>query len=341
MVIFPKSDTTLIAIGFESSADKVGVGIIDSDGKILANQRATYKPELGKGVIPRDAAEHHAEVIPGLLKSAFEEAKITPQEIDLVTFTQGSGMGPCLRVDAVTGRTLAKKLNKPIVGVNHQIAHVEIGRLQGNLDDPIVLYVSGGNSQIIGYSHNRYRVFGETLDIPVGNCLDVFGRSLSLDASKAPMGKVIEDYAKLTDEYVELPYTVKGMDLSFSGILTAAKRKCKKEGYTTEVVANSLQETCFAMLTEVTERALTHLDKDEVLVTGGVASNKRLQEMLNLMAKEHGAKFSGLPAATAIDNGVMIAWTGLLMHLTGHKQSLDDTLVRQHFRPEEVSILWR
>ncbi len=331
----------LISIGFESSADKVGVGIVDEDGNILANQRATYKPEIGHGVIPRDAAEHHAEVMPNLLKTALEEASLSAKDIDLICFTQGSGMGPCLRVDAIAARTMAISLNKPIIGVNHQIAHVEIGRLIGKLMDPVVLYVSGGNSQIIAYSHHRYHVFGETLDIPLGNCLDVFGREMKLDASKAPMGRVIEELAETTDEYVPLPYSVKGMDLSFSGILTASIRKVKEEGYSVEVVANSLQETCFAMVTEVAERALAHLKKDELLVTGGVASNNRLKQMLNEMAEDHDARFSGLPPATAIDNGAMIAWTGLQMYRSGYRQQLSDTLVRQHFRPEEVEVTWR
>ncbi len=330
----------MIAIGIESSADKLGVGIITSEGDILANNVRTYKPGIGKGVIPRDAAQHHADNVSKLIKLGLEQAHLTPDELDLIAFTQGSGMGPCLRVDAVAARTLAIKLGKPIVGVNHQVAHVELGRLLGRMQDPVVLYVSGGNSQVITYMEGRYRVFGETLDIPVGNCLDVFGREMNLDASTKPMGAVIEEYAKKTSEYRELPYVVKGMDISFSGILTAAI-KMAKSGVDIDIVCNSLQETVFSMLTEVAERALAHTKKSEVLVTGGVAANNRLKQMLNDMASEHGARFAGLPAATAIDNGVMIAWTGILMHMNGHQQSIDDTLVRQHYRPEEVDIIWR
>jgi bifunctional N6-L-threonylcarbamoyladenine synthase / protein kinase Bud32 len=341
VVIKPELKEPIISIGLESSADKCGVGIMDSDGNILANQKSTYKPPIGEGVIPRDAAEHHAESIPKLIVKALEEAKLTAKELDIISFTQGSGMGPCLRVDAIAARTLAQQLDKPIIGVNHQVAHVELGRILGNMNDPVVLYVSGGNSQIIAFSEKRYRVFGETLDIPIGNCLDVFGREMRLDASKAPMGKVVEDYAALTDDYVELPYVVKGMDLSFSGILTAAINKMKSESIPIETMCNSLQETCFGMLTEVSERALAHLDKDEILVTGGVAANKRLKTMLDIMAKDHGSRFFGLEAATAIDNGVMIAWTGILMHAYGHKQDISDTIVRQHFRPEEVELVWR
>ena len=332
---------TLIAIGIESSADKLGVGIVDSDGNILANNVRTYKPEIGNGVIPRDAALHHSDNVPELIRLGLEQAKISKNELDLVCFTQGSGMGPCLRVDAVAGRTLAKMLNKPIIGVNHQVAHVEIGRLIGKMDDPVVLYVSGGNSQVIAFAEGRYRVFGETLDIPVGNCLDVFGREMYFDHSKLPMGAVVEQKARDGKNYVELPYVVKGMDMSFSGILTAAIQRSKEEGMDINDLCMSLQETVFAMVTEVAERALAHTKKDEVLVTGGVAANNRLKDMLRGMADSHGAKFAGLPAPTAIDNGAMIAWLGILMHQHGHKQSLNDTLVRQHFRPEEVEVLWR
>lgn len=339
MEVFPSLH--MISLGIESSADKLGVGIVDSDGNILANTRRTYKPGIGKGVIPRDAAEHHARNVPELIRLSLDQAGLEGRDLDLISFTQGSGMGPCLRVDAVAARTLALQLDLPIVGVNHQVAHVEIGRLLGKMDDPVVLYVSGGNSQVIAYAEGRYRVFGETLDIPLGNCLDVFGREMFFDASELPMGAVVEQKAKLSNEYVELPYVVKGMDLSFSGILTAAIQAAKSEEHDVHAVCHSLQETVFAMVTEVAERALAHTGKTELQVCGGVAANSRLTEMLNEMAILHGARFSGLPPATAIDNGAMIAWLGLLMYQNGHRQSLKNTMVRQHFRPEEVEILWR
>ena len=292
-------------------------------------------------MIPRDAAEHHGDQFPILIQKALNEASLQPSELDIICYTQGSGMGPCLRMDAVSARTLAVMLNKPIVGVNHQIAHVEIGRLKGTLDDPVILYVSGGNSQVIAFAGNRYRVFGETLDIPLGNCLDVFGREMQLNNSLSPMGKVVEDYARISDKYIELPYVVKGMDFSFSGILTNILKKGKNGNYKLEDLCNSLQETCFAMVCEVTERALAHLGKDEILVTGGVAANERLKHMLNMMAQEHSAKFYGLSAPLAIDNGVMIAWTGILMYAHGYEQKIEETIVKQHFRPEEVKVTWK
>jgi N6-L-threonylcarbamoyladenine synthase/protein kinase Bud32 len=164
---------------------------------------------------------------------------------------------------------------------------VEIGRLTTGAKDPLTLYVSGGNSQIIAFDHGRYRVFGETLDIALGNCLDQFARSVDLGH---PGGPKIEELAKEAGDYIELPYTVKGMDLSFSGLLTAAIRKYEG-GEALEDVCYSLQETAFSMVAEITERALAHSKKNEVMLCGGVAANSRLREMISIMTKEHYAEF--------------------------------------------------
>jgi len=106
-------------------------------------------------------------------------------------------------------------MKKPIIGVNHCIGHIEMGRLITSARNPVVLYVSGGNTQIIAYSEHRYRIFGETIDIAVGNCLDRFARLLKLSNDPSP-GYNIEQLAKKGENYIQLPYTVKGMDVSFS-----------------------------------------------------------------------------------------------------------------------------
>ncbi|MHA1668684.1 MAG: bifunctional N(6)-L-threonylcarbamoyladenine synthase/serine/threonine protein kinase [Candidatus Heimdallarchaeaceae archaeon] len=331
----------MISLGIECSADKLGVGVIDSTGKILANQRRTYKPPLGSGIHPREASEFHANNMLKTIRDALKEAKINFSDIDLIAFTKGPGLGPCLRVGAVTARTLSLSLNKPLVAVNHPIAHVEIGRLKGKMSDPVVLYVSGGNTQVIAFSGGRYRVFGETLDIPVGNCLDVFGRNAGLSDKEMPMGRVIELLAKEGKNYIPVPYVIKGMDVSFSGILTHVSKMLNTHRYSLNDLAFSLQETVFAMLVEVTERALAHTKKNEVLVCGGVASNNRLKSMLKKMAEIHGASFEGLKADLALDNGVMIAWLGILMYENGTETPIKESVVDQHYRPEDVPVNWR
>lgn len=324
----------MISLGIEGTAEKTGVGIVDDEGNILGMAGKQLFPEKG-GIHPRIAAEHHAKWIPQLIPQAVEEAGISYNDIDLISFSQGPGLGPALRIVATSARTLALSLNKPIIGVNHCIGHVEIGKLDTGAVNPVSLYVSGGNSQVIAFESGRYRIFGETLDIAIGNCLDHFGRETGLGH---PGGPVIEKLAK-SGSYVDLPYVVKGMDFSFSGLLSAALREHEK-GTAIEDICYSLQETAFAMLVEVTERALSHTQKDEVMLCGGVSANTRLREMLNTMAVEHGAKFYMPQMKLCGDNGVMIAWLGLLMYNRFGPMDIKDTGIIQRFRTDEVDIPW-
>lgn len=309
---------------------------MDDSGKVLANAIKMIGGEVG-GIHPREAANHHVIEIPKQIEKALEEAHLGYEDIDLVAFSQGPGLGPCLRTAATAARSLSLALGVPIIGVNHCVAHLEIGRVVTGCDDPTLLYASGGNTQIIAYAGGRYRVFGETLDIGIGNMLDKFGRETGLTF---PSGPKIEQLAKEGKQLLELPYSVKGMDVAFSGILTAALQ-LRKKGASMEDLCFSLQETCFSMLVEVTERAMAHVEKEEVLLGGGVVQNKRLQEMVRIMAEERGARMYVPPARLCIDNGAMIAWTGLLMYKSGSRMSIDETVIKQRFRTDEVEVIWR
>ncbi len=325
----------LICIGIEGTAEKTGVGIVDSDGEILASVGNSLIPESG-GIHPREAAEHHAASIVPLIKEALNDSGLNLRDLDLVAFSRGPGLGPALRTVATAARSLALTLKIPIVGVNHCIGHVEIGKLTTCAVDPVTLYVSGGNTQIIAYDSGRYRIFGETLDIAIGNCLDQFSRSVGLGH---PGGPKVEKMALMSSEYIKLPYTVKGMDLSFSGLLTSAIRKYESGG-SIENVCYSLQETAFSMLVEVAERALAHAKKREVLLCGGVAANKRLREMMATMSEEHYAEFYIPPIKYCGDNGAMIAWMGQLMEKNGLVSDLKDTGVIQKYRTDQVDVPW-
>lgn len=327
--------TNRICLGIEGTAEKTGVGIVTQKGKILAAEGNPLIPEKG-GIHPREAAEHHAQNIPLLIKKALKTAHITLDQIDFVSFSKGPGLGPALRTVATAARTLALTLDVPIIGVNHCIGHVEIGKLTTGAQDPVTLYTSGGNSQVIAYDDGRYRVFGETLDIAIGNMLDQFSRDVGLGH---PGGPKIEKLAKNANKYIELPYAVKGMDLSFSGLLTAAERKFEK-GYNLEDICYSLQETAFAMTVEVTERALSHTKKNEVMLCGGVAANSRLREMVSKMAEEHYADFYMPPMKYCGDNGAMIAWMGQLSYDYNGPDSIENTQVIQRYRTDQVDVPW-
>ena len=321
----------MICLGIESTAHTFGVGIVSNEArnKILANVRRTITPSSG-GILPREAAEHHAAVAKETIKTALDEAGISLKDVDMIAFSSGPGLGQCLKVGEVVAKYLAVSRNIPLVGVNHCQAHVEIGLLTTEARDPVTLYVSGGNTQIIAKLKGKYRVYGETLDIAIGNALDKFARAAGLGF---PGGPKIEELAK-KGKYIELPYVVKGMDFSFSGMVTALEKKLR-EGYKLEDLCFSFQEHAFAMLTEAVERAVAHTEKEEVLLTGGVAANKRLQEMLKTMCEQRGARFFVVPKEYAGDNGAMIAYTGILMADQASKD-IEKITIRPKWRIDEV-----
>ncbi|KAL8447869.1 hypothetical protein Emed_004164 [Eimeria media] len=228
-------DNRIVVLGIESSANKVGVGIVDGSGAILANPRATFITPPGTGFLPRETAAHHQENITRLIRKAMDEARVSVQAITCIAYTAGPGMGAPLSVGALAARTLALLWKKPLVPVNHCIAHIEMGRLVTGCLNPTVLYVSGGNTQVIGYSDKRYRILGETLDMAIGNCIDRVARLLQLPNDPAPGYQVEKLAEKYKTEYLKkhpescappllpLSYNVKGMDVAFSGILTKAE----------------------------------------------------------------------------------------------------------------------
>jgi universal protein Kae1 len=326
-------------LGIESTADDFGAAVVSFEGKVLSNANDTYTPKEG-GIHPREAARHHAEVAEKVLSEAFETAAVKPQDISLVAFSQGPGLGPCLRTGATAARALSSYLDVPLVGVNHCVGHIEIGKLATGATDPVTLYVSGGNTIVSAFEAGRYRIFGETLDIAMGNCLDVFARAVGIQQRGAPFGAIVEQLARKGEKFVSLPYTVKGMDLSFSGLLTAAVNAFQSKKGSLEDVCFSLQEVAFSMLTEVTERALAHTEKPEVLLTGGVAANKRLQSMLEVIAEEHDARFCVVPLRLAADNGAMIAWAGILAYKSGIVTPLEKSYVDVKWRLEDVYAPW-
>jgi len=330
-----------LTLGIESTAHTWSVGIVDFSGKVLSLVNDMFIPEKG-GIHPILVREQHLNNFMGIINKALEDASVSIKDIDLIAFSKSPGLGQILKIGAHVARMFSQLLEIPIVGVNHCIAHIEIGRFLCKIDDPLTLYVSGGNTIVSAYESGRYQIFGETLDIPIGNLIDSFARDVGIPH---PGGPKVEVLARESENYLHLPYVVKGMDLSFSGIYSAAKRLTESNDYenkyTLNDVANSLQETAFAMLTEVTERALAHTGKNEVLLTGGVAANERLQEMVRYISKEHDARFEVVPLKYAGDNGAMIAWTGILRYKSIGGSDISDTQINPKERMDQITIPWR
>lgn len=330
-----------IILGIESTAHTFGVGIV-KNGKVISNVKDAFSTlDGGGGMIPHEVAKHHASIKYEIYDKALKEAGIKENNIDAISFSQGPGLAPCLIEGIKFAKELSLKLEKPLIGVNHCVAHLEVGKITG-AKDPVLLYASGANTQVIAYASGKYRIFGETLDVGVGNFIDSFARYSGLGF---PGGPKIEKLAK-EGKYIELPYSVKGMDVAFSGILTNLNQKLDK-GFSINDLSYSLQETVFAMLVEVSERALAHTGKRELLLGGGVACNSRLQEMCKIMCseREYKTKYFCPERGLLVDNGAMIAFLGEIMFKvkanTFSYLELDklDILPRQ--RTDDINVIWR
>ena len=326
-------------LAIESTAHTFGIGIVDK-GKILVNIKDTYTTEQG-GIIPIEAAAHHEQIAEQLYQKAIQEAKIKEKEIKAIAFSNAPGLAPCLLEGMKFAKQKSKQLNIPLIPVNHCVAHLEIGSLTG-AKDPVLLYASGANTQIIAYESGKYRIFGETLDLGVGNFIDTIARFMGMGFPGGPKIQQLAEKVKDKEKsYIELPYTIKGMDVSFSGIQTKIKNLLDK-GEKKEDIAFSLQETVFAMLVEAAERALAHTGKKELLLGGGVACNSRLQEMCKIMCKERGAKFFCPDRPLLVDNAAMIAYLGEIMFKAGiFEKDLDKVDIAPRERTDEVQVSWK
>lgn len=335
----------MLCLGIESTAHTFACSVIRySDSKkypsILSDVRDTFKAPEGSGIHPREAARHHASVAIDVLKKSLELSKIKYKDLDLVAYSAGPGLGPCLRIGAVIARSISSFYNIKLIPINHALGHIELGMSLTDSKDSLVLLVSGGHTMILVFNNRRWRVIGETLDITLGQLLDQFGRHLGL---ASPCGSEIERLAhKSCKNYISLPYSIKGNDVTFSGILSAAKRLNSTSKYTNEDMCYSIQQTAFAMITEAVERALSATEKKELLLVGGVSANKELSSMLNLACQRHKVKFNSCPITFAGDNGAQIAWTGILSYLKS-KNFIDisRSFVNQSWRVDGVDVLWR
>jgi N6-L-threonylcarbamoyladenine synthase/protein kinase Bud32 len=325
-------------LGVEGTAWAASAAVYDLVADEVVIESDAYAPESG-GLHPREAAEHMQERLPAMVEAALDHASDradTRPPVDAVAFSRGPGMGPSLRVVGTAARSVAGVLDVPLVGVNHMVAHLEIGRQQSGFDSPVCLNASGANAHVLGYNGGRYRVLGETMDTGVGNAIDKFTRHVGWSH---PGGPKVED-AAADGEYVELPYVVKGMDFSFAGI-TSAAQDAVDEGVPVADVCVGLQESVFGMLTEVSERALSLTGSDELVVGGGVAQNRRLRSMLRTMCDERGADLYVPEDRFLRDNAGMIAALGAEMFAAGDTLAVEDSDVLPDFRPDEVEVTWR
>jgi len=326
-------------LGIECTAHTFGIAILDESAKMLVNLRDMYKTEQG-GIIPTVAANHHKEISQTIYQDALKQANIEEKDLFAIALSNAPGLAPCLLAGMHFAKDLGKKLNIPIVPINHCIAHLEIGEITG-AKDPVLLYASGANTQIIAYEAGKYRIFGETLDLGVGNFIDTVARYAGLGF---PGGPKLSILAEKAEKYIELPYNIKGMDVAFSGMLTKIRNMIEKKQEKIEDIAFSIQETAFAMLVEAAERALAHTGKKELLLGGGVACNTRLQDMCKKMTEARGCKMFCPDRSLLVDNAAMIAYLGLKMYkkkIFFSPKDFSKLDINPRQRADEVEVSWK
>jgi N6-L-threonylcarbamoyladenine synthase len=310
--------------------------MVTDDDRIITNVNSTYRPPPGVGIHPRKASEHHAEVSDGVVSKAISSPNGGQIDPDIIAYAAGPGLGPCLRIGATVARALASFLDKPLVPVHHGVAHLDIAMSLGRAHDPLAVLVSGGHTAMLVHLNNRWRIYGETQDITLGNVLDMFAREAKLPP---PGGRSVEELAKKGHRLLDLPHTVKGNDVAYSGLLTAAVNLFRK-GSEIEDLCFSLQEIAFSMLSEAVERSLVQTRRNEVVVAGGVAANSRLKEMLESVAKDHNASFYQVPVEYSGDCGAQIACSGSLAFKHGIRASNGNSQVIPRWRMDEVDVPW-
>jgi len=331
-----------VIVGVESTAHTLSLGFVGEDGTLFSSETALFKPEQG-GIHPREAADHHSIMAPELISRLLSREDFVQEDIVAVSFSQGPGLGPCLRIGASVARSLSSVWNAPLIGVNHCVAHIEVGRNQTGCEDPVLLYASGGNTQVIARAGDRYRVIGETLDIGIGNMLDKFARHNGIPFPGGPVieklsSQWMETSVPISDSLVNLPYGVHGTDLAFSGLLTSAISHSKS--LPLEQVCYSLQEHSFSSCIEVAERAMAHTGKTELLLGGGVACNERLREMSKVMCEERGGEAFWPEKQYCVDNGTMIAELGRKEFQSGRVTELQDSAIDPSMRTDSSVIAW-
>mgnify|MGYP002761950989 FL=1 len=312
-------------LGIESTAHTFAASTID-ENEIYTDEKDMYEPEEG-GIHPREAAEHHYQKAQEIISKGLKG------EIDAIAFSQGPGIPQCLDTGAVAARTLAQKHDVTLIGVNHCVAHIEIGKRTTEAERPTTLYLSGGNSQVIAEKNNEYRVIGETLDIALGNAVDKLARTMGYPH---PGGPEIEKLAEETDEILEITYPVKGMDFSFSGITTELQKRVGKVD--DAIIANTFQEHSYSATVEALERAMSQTDSDEALLTGGVAMNSRLREMVKTMCEQRNAQAYFPPKQYCMDNAAMIAERGLKKAKRKEFTDLKDSKIKRNWRPDRIEV---
>ena len=331
-----------IVLGIESSCDETGIGIV-AGNRLLTNTVSSSMAEHVRfgGVIPEIASRAHLEAMIPALDAALTEADVELGQVDALAVTGGPGLAGALMVGVAAAKALAAATGKPLYAINHLVAHVGVGLLEGQSgavtgpdgrlpEDLGALLVSGGHTEILRVHDiaGDVRLLGATLDDAAGEAYDKVARILGLPY---PGGPAIDRVAREGDprafrfprglsapKYLgsaEAPGPHR-YDFSFSGLKTAAFRiaqTCETEQDKADL-ADAVRNAIARQLSERSDRAMAdYVERHQhrlFVVAGGVAANKTIRATLQGTAAKHGFDFLAPPMAYCTDNAAMIALAG-------------------------------
>ncbi|MCR5261511.1 MAG: tRNA (adenosine(37)-N6)-threonylcarbamoyltransferase complex transferase subunit TsaD [Candidatus Gastranaerophilales bacterium] len=286
IVINSENDAVILAL--ESSCDETACAIVKNGREVLANIVASQiktHMQFG-GVVPEVAAREHLEAVNEVISKAFDEAKVSPDEITAVASTVGPGLVGSLLVGMNAAKTLSVVYDKPFIGVNHLNAHVCANYIDTDLKPPfIALLVSGGHTQIIRVNdYSDSVILGETIDDAAGEAFDKVARLLGLAYPGGPNLDKMADKGN-PHAYKFTKAKTDEFDFSFSGLKTAVLQLTKKlsaenPDYPKEDVAASFRENITSVLAEKTLKAAQKFGVKQIVLAGGVAANSEIRRKI-------------------------------------------------------------
>ncbi|MDO4778264.1 MAG: tRNA (adenosine(37)-N6)-threonylcarbamoyltransferase complex transferase subunit TsaD [Tissierellia bacterium] len=323
----------LCVMGIETSCDETSVSIVKNGREVLSNtilsQIKTH--QLYGGVVPEIASREHLEAINYVIKQSLEEAKKSFDDIDLIAVTKGPGLIGALLVGISSAKALSLALEKPLIGVNHMEGHICANYLTfKDLEPPLIsLVVSGGHTYLVDVkSYTEYEVVGQTRDDAAGESFDKVARSLGLGYPGGPaIQKAAEKGDKTAIDFPRVTINKDTYDFSFSGLKTAVlnylnSQKMAQNEINPYDVAASFQAAVIDVLVEKSIRLLKERNRDKIVLSGGVAANKPLRDLMEEKIKNMGIKLYYPPLDLCTDNAAMIASAGYYNYLKSGGDSL-------------------
>lgn len=338
-------------LGIETSCDETGVGLVDSQrgvvGQALFSQTEIHAPY--GGVVPELASRDHVRRLLPLIKETLGDAGLG--QVDAVAYTAGPGLIGALLTGATLGHALAWARGLPALGVHHLEAHLLAPLLDAPSPEPpfVALLVSGGHTQLVLVKElGDYKILGDTLDDAVGEAFDKTAKLLGMSY---PGGPEVEKLARSGNPArfagrlgFPRPMVRKpGLDFSFSGLKTHVRnvlRDVSGDEQTKADVARAFEEAVTEVLAVKCRRALKQTHCERLVVAGGVSANRRLRERLESLARLGGVRVFFPRPALCTDNGVMIAYAGLLRLQSGG-ESTPWPQVRPRWNLESLELISR